>query len=563
MRKQIIIFTLIIIALIIAGGISTKDKKYPANYNFVVNGTGDSLFRASPDSVAMYVSTNPHVIARISEIYHDSITGKYSTIISTAVDSATYYTMEAVTTELTDRIIDSTRANIQDSIAATVTNVFHWLPDTTAVVCGDTIQIFFNSVFSTPDQTGYQITTNAVKGTNYPRYWEYAPTYADTLVNNYKLIFELKNQANRITCKDTTIIKVKKGWRPLKTVILPFGDSWSEQTNFTTEYYRRLAGIGGTPAGRGWNTIVSIGDKGVSPNQRVAKGGKQWSYFTTAQDTTTFWFYSTHGKTIADIGAEYADDNGARWIIDSMKTTPAQKIALHHKTRTAGTKPPASGTLTYISGGTDIANMNYTDIQEVNGNPFWDYLNNKLSIKNFVDRNGLASPEVFIVLMTWNDIYTPFIVDIGHYTALSGASFQAIMGQFHSDYPTAKAIICTLGNPSIYGHSNHVIASGFDLRVSTYGNYFGYAVSCNTYNRYLEYMVKTYYSSWATIIGTGSVFDTEWCYQQDRKWEKKPNIRHSSYFREITHNNGIHPNTDGYNLLADQVYREFIRLFCK
>jgi hypothetical protein len=66
MKKQLFIFTLIIISIIIAGGISTKAKKYPANYNFVLSGSLDSNFRASPDSVAMYVVKSQRFIDSIA-----------------------------------------------------------------------------------------------------------------------------------------------------------------------------------------------------------------------------------------------------------------------------------------------------------------------------------------------------------------------------------------------------------------------------------------------------------------------------------------------------------------
>jgi hypothetical protein len=86
MKKQLFIFTLIIISIIIAGGISTKAKKYPANYNFVLSGSLDSNFRASPDSVAMYVVKNQRFLDSIAasearvrthiDSYYDILPGK-------------------------------------------------------------------------------------------------------------------------------------------------------------------------------------------------------------------------------------------------------------------------------------------------------------------------------------------------------------------------------------------------------------------------------------------------------------------------------------------------------
>jgi len=237
MQKQLSLFLLILIGLIVAGGISTKAKKYPANYNFILSGTLDSNFRCPPDSAALFVSKSQRMIDSLNA--HDIRTKAWasaednSTLAAahdstkTVLDSAVNYTdgfynlipglnlFNYQTMIISGKYINNNNGTIYDDATSAVTTLIACLPNTTYIHSGSLNNMtnitkrYFNAA---GDSIGWNNTSFTIRSWTTPADCYYfqmtiaivdaTPTYTDIQIElgdvpstyqNYANDYELKN----------------------------------------------------------------------------------------------------------------------------------------------------------------------------------------------------------------------------------------------------------------------------------------------------------------------------------------------------------------------------------
>jgi len=572
--KKLVFFILIIIGIIIAAewnwGLAPNNTPAKTDYIMLINQNKDSV-AAVPvgrlmrdngimdstvwaDSIAAFlgrglitftgdikISGNDLTYGNGASVTNPSsgILSLNSTILSVPTDSA--YIANVLRTDTTH-----TKKIIYDADQIRVL-----LPDTLSAVVDDTLQVYYRGIIEAVNPYAYHITVSGTKGMMYARFFEYAAVAADTVVNNYQTIFRVYDNQYQLLAVDTTIIKVQKAWQPATMNVLPLGDSFTYAGTWSDEFYRRLTGTGGTPAGKAFTGLTFVGNLGTAPNQRIGYGGKNWFFYATKTAAATsleYQFFDTHDKDGTDVNSIWSDGTN-QWTLNS---SVAGKIKLTKRSHTVD--PPASGTLTHVSGATHTSDITYTAIEAIIGNPLWDYATETLSFTAYCTRNGIADIDCMATIMTWNDIGTnqPNIAD--HIYSMAYA--KVVLDKLHAEYPTAKVIWgCPQMPPAFSG-------LGLEYAMTTdYGYYYGKVRSVFGYSLAAKYLISSNnYDSWVYYCPTMQGFDNEYSYTAITK---KPNYRYPYTLREDVQTGGIHPNAYGYYQMADVVYREFVRLYCK
>ena len=439
---------------------------------------------------------------------------------------------------------------VSDSLDV-IQNIRVLLPDTLSAVVGDTLQIFYRGIVEAPNLYNYHVVVSCAKGRMYNRYFEYAPVATDTTAT-YPLILRVYSPQFRLLGSDTTVVRAESVWHSSVATILPLGDSFTSSSYWATEFYRRLTGTGGTPAGNALTGITTIGNLGVAPNQRIGYSAKTWSFYATetaVASTTKFWFFSTHDKDTTDYTSVWSD-GANNWTLDSLHVG---KLAF---TKTGHTvSAPASGTLTHVSGATHTGDITYTSIESIDGNPLWDYSTSALSFAAYCTRNSFADIDLGIFLMTWNEcIYNNYYLA----SMINTTYCRTVLDVFHVDFPTAKIMLAPPTMPPAFSG----LSSDY-YGATNYAYYYGLVRTVNGYNLAMKSLIKeSAYKDWVTYCPIVIGFDNEYGFNVTST-TKKVNIRDTSNLREYISINYIHPSQYGYYQIADVIYREFVRLYCR
>jgi len=105
MKRNLTIFVLIVIGLVIAQGLSNRAHRYPSSaYRYVMVGPNDSLFVGPPDSTALYVSKSQRMLDSLAAVQARaaaSATAKDAVLSVVITDGTTY--ADSTITELNPR----------------------------------------------------------------------------------------------------------------------------------------------------------------------------------------------------------------------------------------------------------------------------------------------------------------------------------------------------------------------------------------------------------------------------------------------------------------------------
>ena len=148
------------------------------------------------------------------------------------------------------------------------------LPDVINAVVGDTIQIFYQAMVSTPSYENYhfvgQSSVSPSESKSLPRYFETTATTA----GDRTLTFTVLGSDNEVLDEKTTILKVLPASASPALLVSAWniGDSFINNPTSNDELVRRLTGTGGTP----------VGDEFVNIEfHREGNSGKEWNWYVT------------------------------------------------------------------------------------------------------------------------------------------------------------------------------------------------------------------------------------------------------------------------------------------
>lgn len=411
-------------------------------------------------------------------------------------------------------------------------------PERYELVVGDTFQLFYNGIIQAADSRLYDILITCSKGTPYSRYFQFTPKAADVGTTAMTISMFDTNHV-LIDTKTVNLVVKAKAQNPQTAVnVLYVGDSLTSGGYAPGEFKRRIVENDGTPVGDGLTNVHFIGAKSNGYVNYEGQGGRSWvSYNTESLTNSIMWITCVgHGKTVEDQHSIYKDSNNKEWKLETIETDRIMII----RESSSGTLP-ASGTLTWVSGGANTGNIVYTASEQAPGNPFWNGTANKVDFAYYVTGLGENHLDYVYVLLGWN------------YFGMSETSLKNNVHTFIDNvlasYPSCKVVLLGLEMPSKdglavnYGASDQLLAKYFDAVSYVYLLNKWYEEIANE----TEYTGKVYY------VNVSGQFDTQYNMPYT---QKAVNTRNTT--TEIIQNNGVHPAVNGYYQIADACYRDFV-----
>ena len=442
---------------------------------------------------------------------HDSDLSQYEKALLYVADSAYSYLPKQA-------FVDA--LGVPASVASKVTVN---LPDKYDLVVGDTFELFFKGIILANDPLRYNIKISCAKGQQFTKRYIFKPLVGD--IGTHSMTISVYDDEEKLLGTKVTNLVVKAKASNPSTVknILNIGDSLTSGGLWPQELHHRLVEVDGL------SNLKFVGSKVVDGNVGY-EGYGGWtydSYTTNYADNSKVWVNVTsHDKDVSDQWSIYKDANGAQWKIETIEPTTIKMI------RTSGTTAmPATGTLTWVSGGVHTTSITFTSTSPESGNPFWNEDTSTVDFANYATELGVTSIDYVNILLGWNS---------------TGTAEEAYKGKvrnfinlIRASFPDAKITLMGLQVPSLDGFGAN------------------YGVSWNFYDRlkFVFNLDKWHKAICAEFTGVDYInvsgqFDTE---NNMPSGTRSVNVRNSK--TETYGTNGVHPDATGYYQIADAIYR--------
>ena len=427
------------------------------------------------------------------------------------------------------------------------------LPDKIDVVVGDTLELFYHGMIQAVNPFNYDIDLSEIpkeRGSRYKNRWIYTPAADHT---DFSFTIKVSDNAGNLLDKKNVTVKVHPVKQNPTTVknILCLGDSLTGGGQWVGELRRRLCSTDApfagdpdnkkpaAPGGHGYTNIQFIGTQGTAPVKYEGYGGWTWGHYTSPPsniEKSNVWITVKSGlKTdAASDQSIWKDNKNQQWQLETRDTIN-NKIKFKHYPADSSYLMPDSGTLTYVSGGGDQANIIYNGTTPEKGNPFWNYGTNCLSFRDYCTKNGFDNIDFAYILLGYNSIRLT-----GSEIVIEG---KKLVDKLHEEYPNCKITIVGVMAPS-------------EDAMGSYGtgwNYYTILKKAFEFNTaYLAWTYEPEYSSFMDFTHLSSQFDS---YTNVPTATRPLNIR--TYKTEI-YATGLHPTMEGYMQIADAIYRNFM-----
>ena len=403
------------------------------------------------------------------------------------------------------------------------------------LVVGDTFELFYKGIIKSFNDSAFCVIANCSIGYNFEKKFMTTPTTA----GSYTLTLDLfDSNMQKIDSKEISLVVHAAPTSPASMKnILCVGDSLTSSGQWVVELARRLTASGGTPAGFNLSNINFIGTCEADGIKYEGYGGYTFEkYNTNTTSASDKVITCTSDKTEAeDQHSIYQDGAGNTWKLETI-TDDSIKIIL--QSGTASTIP-ASGTMTWVSGGVHHSNITYTAVSNVVGNPFWDNNQNKVDFGVYATSQGVSSIDYVLVLLGWNNW--------GRTMEYIKTQAQTFINNVLASFPNAKIILSGMEIPSRNGLGNNYGALTF---VSDYTKMMNFVFDVdNAYDELANNNTNVYH------INLSGQFDTEHNMPESTR---AVNIRNAE--TEVYQTNGIHPALSGQMQIADAMARCMVGL---
>lgn len=404
------------------------------------------------------------------------------------------------------------------------------LPDKFDLVVGDSFELFYKGILSAINPYNYNIRITCDKGNAYAKRYIYTPLSGD-IGTHVMTISVYDDQEVLHDSKTVNLIVKAKAANPATTKnVLCVGDSLTRGGEWVSEFCRRLTGIGGIPSGDGLTNVHFIGSvDGTSGAKFVGYGGWKYYYYNGAGFAHNYWITVTSGmKTGAESSQSiWQDSNGKQWIletIDSINSKLEFKQSLG-----ASNVMPASGTLTYVSGGGDTTAIVYNLATESPSNPF--YIGGSIDFAAYAASIGVSGIDYCYILLGWNsttDTESKVKTDC-----------RTFINNLRTSYPSCKITLMGLEVPAI---------DGLGTNYGTSWNYYEKLKVVFNFNKWYKEVAAEFTN--VEFLNIAGQFDTENNMQTATRAVNSRNSNTETYI-----NNGVHPANSGYMQIADAAYR--------
>ena len=408
------------------------------------------------------------------------------------------------------------------------------------LVVGDTFELFYMGILDIFDYKQYNVLCQCDIGKCLTRKFA-VPSITNTMVGNHSLQITLySNDGKQLDQKTITLRVVAKATSPEnEKVILCMGDSLTQGGQWVDEFGRRLTKTtsqtswgAAAPQGNGLTNITFIGKKTSAGGIKYeGYGGWTFADYLNTGSSTMYWITANNNqKTASDQESIWEDTNGVQWQLETIETN-----RLKFKKYSGTGVMPSSGTLTWVSGGSNTTDIVFTASAVAEGNPF--VYNGQIDFESYCEDMGVSTINEVYILLGWNNATTT-----NPPTMTNCKSFIDLLKAFN---PSIKVILLGLQIPSQEGCGENYGATGIYSKYMTLVKYVH-----NLDDAYKG--VADYYDSGVYSVNVSGQFDTE--YNMDFQ-NTTPNSRNTVVIS--MQNNGVHPAISGYYQIADVAYRIF------
>jgi hypothetical protein len=287
----------------------------------------------------------------------------------------------------------------------------------------------------------YEHNINCTRGRHMERgwLWEHNPNAPDP-VGEYPLTWELLDPLtyDLLTSKSTIVKVVDKNAKAGQTLnINVIGDSTVVPGVIT----QRLLDLAANDVMK----VNLIGTRGTNPNRHEGRGG--WTINDYTGPGRTYQSFLVSGvSTVPAINSTTYTFNGTEFLVqETYLTNGTGTIACSINSGPAPV-PGSAGTLIKKNTGVGDSNINFTDVQPVAGNPFWNasLTPPALDYANYLTSNQFATTDIAVIKLGINDTFG-FMTDPA-VVAFCGPAFtnqDKLIASMKAANPNIKVILMT------------------------------------------------------------------------------------------------------------------------
>lgn len=437
--------------------------------------------------------------------------------------------------------LDAEVQNLQeqiDSITPTATAILR-LPEKVEMIAGEDFELFYKGICNAIDTDLYDFeftyTGAAIANTKaWKRKLTASPVVADVGTHAVTVVVR-DNVGNEVdTGTFDLVVNAVPSSPASEQVVLCMGDSLTTSGSWVKELKRRLTASDGTPTGFNLSNINFIGTRESNGTRFEGYGGWTFTSYSTANTSNAYmWITCTHDKTDSDQHAIYKDTNNVQWKLETIESGRIKLI----RVSSSGVLP-ASGTLTWVSGGENHTAITYTASEQAAGNPFWNETLGRNDFVTYAAQFGVNHIDHCIILLGWNSTGT----NETYYKGIVRTFLDSLLDATYG-FPNCKITLVGLQVPSRNGMANN------------YGIGWKYYTKLqhvwNLQEWYQELADEEYPT--ADFVCMSAQFDTEYnCITSQMDVDLRNN-------QKVTvQTNAVHPASAGYLEIADAVCRNLV-----
>lgn len=509
------------------------DLKNVSNLNKIVFGTyglPEATFKPSVVSAVLYNKNTEDFV----DIWNNI-----------DIDKANKSEVDLLVKKIEDKI-----SKIEDKISS---NKEPTIECSESFICpvGETIQIFYKSIFNGININDFIISCRSNVGKSYPRYFEYKATE----LGNKSVTFNLckfDGYEYKVVSTKSVIIECIQHPKSSSKNILIIGDSITLYNSMQDEILRRINNEGGEP--KGYKLTCNFLGRKTTSNGTKFEGisGYSWQKYTTRLGRS--FKFTVPSTTNTSVGSKYKvqmndGSNKNLQVIEvniSNDNTASSYIKLIFDSDYDDLKknPLANGTLVKISGSGDTS-ISYTRYEVENYSPFVN--NDEVDFKPYFDEYCNGKVDIMIIELGTNDITSLLNKNLNTFDLINdyiNLYCEKFISKLHEQYPNTQLVILGLHKCSQNGGMNNVNNSSDKARYCRY---------LFKWNKALQDIAKK--RDYTHYIDVNAQFDSENSY--NKNVTKQVNLRNSKV--ESIDCNSVHPITSGLQLIADSV----VRYLCK
>ena len=417
---------------------------------------------------------------------------------------------------------------------------------------GETIQIFYKSIFNGININDFIISCRSNVGKSYPRYFEYKATELGNKSVTFNLCKFDGYEYKVVSTKTVTIECIEHPKLSSKNILI-IGDSLTLYNSMQDEILRRINNEGGEP--EGYKLACNFLGRKTTSNGTKYEGisGYSWQKYTTRLGRS--FKFTVTSTTNTSVGSKYRVqmDNGSTKNLQVIEVNISSitsvssyiKLIYDNDFDDLRQNPISSGTLVKISGSGDT-NISYTQYEIESYSPFVNN-NDEVDFKPYFNQYCNGKVDIMIIELGTNDITSLLNKNLNTFDLINdyiNLYCKKFILKLHEQYPNTQLVILGLHKCSQNGGMSNVSNANDPIRYCRY---------IFKWNEALKNMAKE--SDYTHYIDVNAQFDSENSY--DNNVTKQVNLR-SSKVEPIDYNS-VHPITSGLQLIADSV----VRYLCK